>query len=112
MSDLLKPIKTDKEEGFIQKLISFFGRTLISVSIPLITFIVLYIGFIFLRDSGAPQMVITITAIIWGVGGVASLFFSLNWFIKRLSLKWKQRFVPFLRLRKHHIILWFPRSSF
>ncbi len=105
MSDLNKPIKTEKQEGFIQKVISFFGRLFISVSIPLITFIVLYFGFIFLRDSKAPQVVITLVAIVWGVGGVAGLFFSLNWFIKGLSPKWRQHLTPFLFIGPAVVIL-------
>jgi alpha-glucoside transport system permease protein len=105
MSQIYDPLKTDEKEGIFQKILSFLGRTFISISIPLVAFVVLYIGFIFLRDSGAPKMLITIVAIIWGVGGVAALFFSLNWFIKRLNLKWKRRLVPFLFVGPALVIL-------
>lgn len=105
MSDLLNPISKDEKEGIFQKIISLMSRILISISIPFIAFIVLYAGFIFLRDSGAPKMIITIVAIVWGVGGVAVLFFSLNWFIKRLNLKWRTRLVPFLFVGPALVIL-------
>ena len=52
------------------KIFSLIGRVLLAISIPLIAFFVLYQGFIFLRDSSAPQIVITLIAIVWGVGGV------------------------------------------
>lgn len=71
-------------------------RTVITVLALLATFAVLYLGFIFLRDSQAPQLVIAITAIIWGVGGVALLFFTANWFIESLPEKWTARIQPFI----------------
>jgi len=105
MSELYQPLKPEKPEGILGKIAGFFGRTVVSISIPLITFVVLYIGFIFLRDSGAPQAVITGVAIFWGVGGVAALYFSLNWFIRRLDVKWRQRLVPFLFVGPALVIL-------
>ena len=47
------------------------GRIVAAFFVPAATFVVLYYGFIFLRDSGAPQGVIAAVAIVWGVGGVA-----------------------------------------
>ncbi len=49
-----------------------------SIFVPLITFLVLWQGFIFLRNSQAPQIVMVIVAILWGVGGVALLFCGLQ----------------------------------
>ena len=46
------------------------------------TFVVLYAGFIFLRDSNAPKGLSAIVAIVWGVGGVAVLYFVSNWFVE------------------------------
>lgn len=75
---------------------SNLARTIISIALPIVTFLVLYAGFIFLRDSGAPQGVITIVAIIWGVGGVAALYFVGNWLIELLPDVWMRRVQPFL----------------
>jgi alpha-glucoside transport system permease protein len=71
-------------------------RTLLAVGIPLIAFYVLYLGFIFLRDSKAPQIVITTVAIIWGVGGVALLFWIFNNLVEKLPDVWKTRLLPFV----------------
>ena len=51
-------------------LVTSLGRVLISLIVPVITFVVLWQGFIFLRDSQAPKLIIVLVAIIWGVGGV------------------------------------------
>lgn len=75
---------------------STLGRIVAAVFVPAATFAVLYFGFIFLRDSGAPQGVIAAVAIIWGVGGVAALYFVANWLIEKLPIDWRKRFTPFL----------------
>ena len=78
------------------KIFSLIGRVLLAISIPLIAFFVLYQGFIFLRDSSAPQIVITLIAIVWGVGGVAILYWIFNDLVERLPAAWKTRLLPFV----------------
>ena len=68
----------DQRQPFWVRLIAFLGRIVLAVGIPAIAFYVLYRGFLFLRDSQAPQSIIAIVAIIWGVGGVAILFWVFN----------------------------------
>ncbi|HEX2907733.1 MAG TPA: sugar ABC transporter permease [Phototrophicaceae bacterium] len=84
---------------------STLGRILVSVFVPLATFLALYYGFIFLRDSGAPRGIIAITAIIWGVGGVAALYFVTNWFVERLPGEWTNRLQPFVFVGPAVVIL-------
>ncbi|PWH11949.1 MAG: ABC transporter [Anaerolineae bacterium] len=72
------------------------GRILISIFVPLVTFLVLWQGFIFLRDSNAPQMVIVLVAILWGVGGVAALYAISNWLVEQLPTQWTARLQPFV----------------
>ena len=72
------------------------ARIVFAVSIPLLTFFVLWQGFIFLRDSDASKLVITIVAIVWGVGGVAVLYFLANWLIDLLPEDAGQRIRPYL----------------
>lgn len=72
------------------------GRILISLFVPAITFLVLWQIFIFLRDSDAPQLVIVLVAILWGVGGVAVLFVVSNWIVEQLPGEWAQRLQPFV----------------
>lgn len=77
-------------------LVANVGRVAVSVFVPLLTFIGLWQGFVFLRNSEAPQWLITIVAIVWGVGGVAALYFISNWFIEQLSPTWMTRLQPFI----------------
>ena len=65
LSESVKPM------GVLGKTGTLLARILLSVFVPIVTFIVLYIGFRFLRDSSASKWVIASVAIIWGVGGVA-----------------------------------------
>jgi alpha-glucoside transport system permease protein len=78
------------------RILSLIGRVLLAIGIPLIAFYVLYLGFIFLRDSNAPQLVITLVAIVWGVGGVAILYWVFNNLVERLPDAWKTRLLPFV----------------
>jgi alpha-glucoside transport system permease protein len=72
------------------------GRLVVSLFVPITTFLVLWRGFIFMRDTEAPQVVIVLVAIIWGVGGVAMLFFASNFVIEQLSEEWVRRLQPFV----------------
>lgn len=78
------------------KLAAWLGRVLLAVIIPLLAFAALYYGFLFLRDSNAPKWVITIVAIIWGVGGVALLYWVFNSMVERLPDEWTRRLQPFV----------------
>lgn len=75
---------------------STIGQIFISLFVPVVTFIVLWRGFIFLRDSDAPKAIIAIVAIVWGVGGVALLYLISNWLIEKLPPQWVRRLQPFL----------------
>lgn len=78
------------------KLLAWLARFVIAVIIPVIAFAVIYAGFIFLRDSDAPRWFITIVAIVWGVGGVAMLYWVFNGIVERLPAQWSQRLQPFV----------------
>ncbi|MCA9960812.1 MAG: sugar ABC transporter permease [Anaerolineales bacterium] len=76
--------------------VSFIGRVLLAVAIPIIAFYVLYEGFLFLRDSDAPRGVIALVAIVWGVGGVALLYWVFNNLVEMLPGAWTARLQPFV----------------
>lgn len=80
----------------VLELLSWLGRLLLAIVIPLIAFAVLYVGFRFLRDSDAPRWVIASVAIIWGVGGVALLYWVFNGLVERLPNQWTARLQPFV----------------
>jgi alpha-glucoside transport system permease protein len=82
--------------GPIARTGTFLARILLSLFVPFVTFVVLYAGFIFLRSSNAPRWVTAIVAVIWGVGGVAALYFVSNWFVERLGDQWRGRLQPFV----------------
>jgi len=82
--------------GIIGGLAATLGRILISFFVPVITFLILWWVFIFLRDSEAPQIVIVLVAIIWGVGGVAVLYVVSNWFVEQLPNQWTRHLQPFV----------------
>lgn len=90
----------DKTQSTFSKIMNWFatkvGRILFSILISVITLMILWQGFIFLRDSNAPQLVITIVAIVWGVGGIAALFFVSNWLTEQLPRNLGQKLQPFV----------------
>jgi alpha-glucoside transport system permease protein len=85
-----------ENQSFWVRIISFIGRILLAIGIPLIAFFVLYQGFIFLRDSDAPRWVIALVAIVWGVGGIALLFTIFNYLVESLPAAWTARLQPFV----------------
>jgi alpha-glucoside transport system permease protein len=85
-----------RELGGGARFLAWLGRILLAVAIPLIAFLVLYAGFIFLRDSDAPRWLIVVVAIVWGVGGVALLYWVFNSVIERMPDLWRIRLQPFV----------------
>jgi alpha-glucoside transport system permease protein len=86
----------EKPVGIAALLAVGAGRILALVFVPALTFVVLWRGFIFLRDSDAPQLLIVIVAIIWGVGGVATLYWVSNWMVEKLPDRYRGRIQPFV----------------
>jgi len=82
--------------GVLGWLTTAIGRILFSIFVPVVTFLVLWQGFLFLRDSNAPQIVVVLIAILWGVGGVAVLFWVSNWLVELLPSEWTRRIQPFV----------------
>ncbi|MHC4307559.1 MAG: carbohydrate ABC transporter permease, partial [Planctomycetota bacterium] len=72
------------------------GRVLISLLVPVLTFLVMWRVFIFLRDGNASKLIIAVVAIVWGVGGVALLFFLSNWLVEQFPLKWRTVMLPYV----------------
>jgi len=98
----------DQPQSFWSRLVALLGRIALSIGIPALAFYVLYRGFLFLRDSQAPQGVVAAVAIIWGVGGVAILFWIFNNFVERLPDIWTSRLLPFVFVGPAiAILLWY-----
>jgi alpha-glucoside transport system permease protein len=80
----------------VTRAVTFIFRLALAIAIPIIAFIVLYAGFLFLRAGAAPKWLITVVAIVWGVGGVAALYWIFNWIIEMLPEQWTARLQPFV----------------
>lgn len=89
-------VKEVKTKGPLDWLATNLFRLLISLFVPVVTFIGLYAGFVFLRDSNAPKGIVAVVAIIWGVGGVAALYLVSNWLVEKLGDDWRARIQPFV----------------
>ena len=87
------------------RFLAWIGRLFLALIIPVIAFAVIYAGFIFLRDSDAPKWAITLVAILWGVGGVAALYWVFNGLVERLSDEWTTRLQPFVFVGPAMVIL-------
>ena len=83
-------------ETAASQLISFILRIALAVLIPAVAFYVLYLGFLFLRDSDASRLVVALVAIVWGVGGIALLYWIFNNIVERLPEIWTSRLQPFV----------------
>jgi alpha-glucoside transport system permease protein len=93
--------------GLGQSLVAGVGRVAVSVFVPIVAFIVLWAGFIFLKDSGANKLVIVSVAIVWGIGGVAMLYVIANWLTEKLPSAWQRRILPFVFVGPAFAILTF-----
>lgn len=98
----------DKEGSPVSRLIAWLGRFFVAIIIPLIAFLVIYYGFIFLKETDAPRWVMASVAIVWGVGGIALLYWVFNGFVERLPDQWRYRLQPFVFVGPAiAILLWY-----
>jgi len=95
----------ERPHGIRDWLSTTLGRVLVSVFVPLVTFIILYQVFLFLRDAAIPQWITAIIAILWGVGGVLALFSLSNYVIEQLPVLWRRRLTPFVFVGPALVIL-------
>ena len=86
----------DRDLSAGARVVAFIFRVALAIAIPIVAFIVLYAGFLFLRAGNAPKWVITAVAIVWGVGGVAALYWIFNWLVEMLPDEWTARLQPFV----------------
>lgn len=92
MEDFSQPPRA----GILTGIITNLGRVALAVFFPVMTFLVLWQGFVFLRDTQANLLIIIIVAILWGVGGVALLFLVSNWLVEQLPDQFRRGLLPFV----------------
>jgi alpha-glucoside transport system permease protein len=95
-SDMTTTENRTDGRGIVSQAMVTIGRVAVSLFIPLAAFGILWAGFIFLRDSNASQGIIALVAIIWGVGGVAMLFWVADWVVNRMPLQITKKLQPFV----------------
>lgn len=69
---------------------------LLTIVIPLLNILLHSAIFIFLRDSEMNPIIHALLAIIWGVGGIYLIYWSLNWVVEQYSDLWRRRVQPYL----------------
>jgi alpha-glucoside transport system permease protein len=89
-------LKPKPNGGVLGWLGTNLGRLIVSIFVPLVTFFVLWQGYLFLSKAEAPQLVLVLVAIVWGVGGVALLFAVANWIVEQFPSEWTRRLQPFV----------------
>ncbi len=83
-------------------------RIATALIVPLITLLILYYGFMFLRASEANKLVIVVVALLVGIGGVWALYYTTNYFIESvLNDRWKMLVRPFLFVGPALAVLFF-----
>ncbi len=96
-------------QGIMDWLVSTFGRLLVSIAVPLVTFGLLIVGFRFLRetipDNNTQKALLSLLAMVWGVGGAALVYVAANWQVERLPAAWTRRLQPFIFVGPAMVIL-------
>lgn len=82
--------------GALSWLSTNVARLLLALFVPVVAFLVMWQGFIFLRDTNAPKLVVVLVAIVWGVGGVALLFVLANWLVEQMPDTVRDKLRPYV----------------
>lgn len=72
------------------------GQMAIAVGLVVATLVFLYAGFVFLRDVEADRILKAVFAIVWGVGGIAAVYFVFNNLVEQLPGEWTTRLQPYV----------------
>lgn len=83
-----------------KKTLNFFtaapARVLVSLIVPVLTFLALYYSFLFMRDTEAPKVLIGLVALVVGVGGVWVLYWGTNNLIEIMPIRMRDALRPFV----------------
>ena len=83
-----------------KKTLNFFtaapARVLVSLIVPVLTFLALYYSFLFMRDTEAPKFLIGFVALTVGVGGVWVLYWGTNNLTEIMPIAFRDTLRPFV----------------
>ncbi len=88
--DVSKTMDTRANQRFTPKII------LLSILVPLLNLGLHTLIFLFFRGSDLPPIINALLAVIWGIFGIYSIYFSLNWVVEKYPDKWKERVIPYV----------------
>nr|WP_290667767.1 sugar ABC transporter permease [Ardenticatena sp.] len=81
-------------------LVATFGRLAVSIVVPVVIFGVMILGFQWLRaqtpSSNAQKALLSLVAIVWGVGGVALLYVVMNFVVESLPPRLMRLLQPYV----------------
>ncbi|MEO6062031.1 MAG: sugar ABC transporter permease [Thermoflexales bacterium] len=84
------------------------GKLLAGLALLGVVGFLLVQGFLLLRDGNLPKLANAAVAIVWGVGGVAVLYYTLNLMVESLAQKTRMALQPFVFIGPAALILvWF-----
>jgi alpha-glucoside transport system permease protein len=85
-----------KQTTHVVKRTNTYLLVLYTIGIPFLNYWVNSLIFNYFKTTTLPPILLTLTAVIWAVGGISLLYFSLNWLAEQYSAKWSRRFQPFI----------------
>ena len=68
--------------------------TVLSLAAVIATSALLWLGFVFLRDTDVPKLAVAAIAIVWIGGGLVALYVALDNLLQRLPSRWSRRLQP------------------
>jgi alpha-glucoside transport system permease protein len=80
-------------------------RILGAVAIPVLSFIILWFTFDFLRDSDANRLLVAAVALVVGVFGVFAIYWGMNWAVDHLPLRYREGVRPWIFVGPALVIL-------
>ncbi|MDF1596806.1 MAG: sugar ABC transporter permease [Acidimicrobiia bacterium] len=99
-----KPVPVDELDRASGILVVLY-RIIASLAVPVVSFIILWLTFNWLRDSDASRALQVVVAIVVGVGGVFALFWGMDFVVNQLPDRLREHVRPFVFVGPALVIL-------
>jgi alpha-glucoside transport system permease protein len=101
----MKMERSNSEKKFYHHFLITIGRIFFTLFVPITAFYCFFKIFVLLRTGNVPQILLTIIAVLWGVGGVAGLYFLSYWLLSKLPATLSRKILPYLFVGPALVIL-------